>query len=556
MLLRDDARLLERFRLGDAEVLAAIYRHYRAQIERLLSGGFAFQSQGSLRQFRGFDSRADLDDAVAETFRKALGPTARKNYDPRAASFERYLTTIARNQAIGHLRRSQREKTWSQTLIQSSCVTQLSGVTPAPLMSPEDEAHLAQVRQSLALALDALAPEDRRHVELLLEGRSQREIASLLGVGRGEVRQDIYRLRRQVERALEVAGVPPTEVLRWLDARGGQSRASGFSMDWRSGSWVTEGGRGSRPLELPARFGSYLLIEKIGEGGMAEVFKAKKIGVEGFERFVAVKLMKPEVARRQAFVSMFIDEAKLAARITHRSIGQIFELGRHEGVYFMAMEYIEGQDLQALWTALRRLRRPPNLFMACYIAAEIAEALDYAHSRFDVAGRPLSVVHQDVSPRNVLIGAKGEVKVIDFGLAKAAIQSSSSPQAGLRRGTLRTMSPEQLRGQDVDGRSDIFSLGVLLYELLTLERLFTGQGDTESLLAERAEVLPPSVTHPEISPEIDAIVLRALAPDPADRYQEAGALADALRQLARAHEVHFGAKELAAEVLNLSTSSF
>ncbi len=549
----DLGELLEPYRCGDDEALAAIYQRYKARVERFLSSGFVFNSGSKVCCFRGFESHGDLDDAVAETFKRALGPAAREGYDP-AYSFERYLLRIARNWVLQHMRTERRAENRSQSLAHFSSLTPLSGVTPAPLLNPEEEAALTQVRQKLADSLDELEATERQLIDWLLEGRSQRDIARLSGLSRNEVRTLVYGLRRRLRRSMSQRGVSTGEALAWLDARSGLSRSVSWTTEWRPGSMSALGvARSIRSLALPARFGSYLLVEKIGEGGMAEVFRAKKLGLGGFERFVAVKLMRPEVASRPTFVSMFIDEAKIAAQMTHRNIGQILELGRHQGVYFIAMEYIEGLDLGSVWDTMRQLQSVPDLNLACYVAMEVAEALDHAHHGQDASGRPLGIVHRDVSPRNILLSNIGEVKVIDFGLAKAAIQSGSA-QGGQRKGTLRYMSPEQLRGDEADGRSDLFSFGAVLYEMITLKRLFRARGDLAAMAAERSmEVLPPSIYNPDIPRPLEDIVLKALAPRPEDRFGSAGQMGESLRALIRARSLHYGSKELARALHRLSS---
>lgn len=536
-----EPRLLKGYRAGDTAVLGELYRAWRVRVEDFLACGFSFQSQGEAKRFPGLSPGPELDDAVAETFRRALGPSARRNYDP-AHSFEGYLLTIARNQVLELRRRTgrrrRRDGAWAQQ--EQSGTSSVSGV-----MNPEDEALLAEVRQKLTEGLGSLEVEQRALAQWLLEGRSQRDIAQGLGLRRSEVRRMIHQLRRSLGGSLKRRGVSPNEALSWLEARSGLSRSVGWTTGWRSSALSgVESSQVGVSLALPARFGSYLLLEKIGAGGMAEVFKAKKLGLEGFERFVAVKLMRPAVARRPDLVSMFIDEAKIAAQLDHRNIARILELGRHHGVYFIAMEYIEGRDLAWIWSAMRARRLSPDIDLACYVASEVAEALDVAHHGVRSAGRALGVVHRDISPRNILISHNGEVKVIDFGLAKAAMESSST-QDRRRKGTLRTMSPEQLRGEEVDGRSDLFSLGVVLYELLTLERLFDSRVDLETLAQRRAdEVLPPSVLNPGIPRDLESLVLRSLAPAREGRFQSAAAMADALTRFMRHRDGRYGAKRL------------
>jgi serine/threonine protein kinase len=209
-------------------------------------------------------------------------------------------------------------------------------------------------------------------------------------------------------------------------------------------------------VKKPIPFGKYLLLERINVGGMAEVFKAKAFGVEGFERLVAVKRILPSIAEDQEFITMFVDEAKIAVQLTHANIAQIFDLGRVGDSYFIAMEYVHGKDLRAIFDRARKRGETVPVPMACYVAMKICEGLDYAHNKKDAAGRDLHLVHRDVSPQNVLLSYDGEVKVIDFGIAKAAGKAGKT-QAGILKGKFGYMSPEQVRGLPLDRRSDIFA---------------------------------------------------------------------------------------------------
>ena len=184
------------------------------------------------------------------------------------------------------------------------------------------------------------------------------------------------------------------------------------------------------PLKKPIQFGKYYLLERISVGGMAEVFKAKSFGVEGFERIVAVNRILPSIAEDQEFITMFIDEAKVAVQLTHANIAQIFDLGKVGDSFFIAMEYVHGRDLRAIFDRARKNEQPIPVPMACYTIMKVCEGLDYAHNKKDAAGRDLNLVHRDVSPQNILISYDGEVKVIDFGIAKAACRSAKT-QAGI-----------------------------------------------------------------------------------------------------------------------------
>jgi len=266
-------------------------------------------------------------------------------------------------------------------------------------------------------------------------------------------------------------------------------------------------------------FGKYLLLDRISVGGMAEVFKAKSYGVEGFEKIIAIKRILPSMGDDRDFIKMFIDEAKIAGQLTHANICQIFELGRIDGAHFIAMEYIWGKDLLQIQNRLRKLKQIMPVPMACYVLAKVCEGLDYAHRKRDAMGRPLEIVHRDCSPQNVLISYEGEVKLIDFGIAKAASRSSRTV-AGVLKGKFGYMSPEQVRGLPLDRRSDVFALGTMLYECLTGERLFQGETDFATLEKVRnVDIAAPRKLNPALSEEVEAIILKALAKDVEDRYQ-------------------------------------
>src|SRR5215470_13007089 len=225
---------------------------------------------------------------------------------------------------------------------------------------------------------------------------------------------------------------------------------------------------------------------------MAEVFQAKSFGVEGFEKIIAIKRILPSMAEDGDFIGMFIDEAKIAGQLSHANICQIFELGRIADAHFIAMEYIWGKDLLQIQNRFRKLKQPMPVPMACYVAAKVCEGLDYAHRKRDAQGKPLHIIHRDVSPQNVLVSYEGEVKIIDFGIAKAAVRSSRT-QHGILKGKFSYMSPEQVRGLPIDRRSDLFAIGTLLWECLTGERLFATDSDFATLEKVRAaDVTPPS----------------------------------------------------------------
>ncbi|MBX3250563.1 MAG: serine/threonine protein kinase, partial [Myxococcales bacterium] len=299
-------------------------------------------------------------------------------------------------------------------------------------------------------------------------------------------------------------------------------------------------------MKKPIPFGKYLLLERVNVGGMAEVFKAKAFGVEGFERLVAVKRILPSIAEDQEFITMFIDEAKIAVQLTHANVAQIFDLGRVSDSYFIAMEFVRGKDLRAIFDRVRKRGETVPVPMACYVIMKICEGLDYAHNKKDSAGRDLHLVHRDVSPQNILLSYDGEIKLIDFGIAKAANKAGKT-QAGILKGKFGYMSPEQVRGLPLDRRSDVFSVGIVLYELLTGERLFVGESDFSTLEKVRnVEIMPPSTYNRKIPEELEQIVLKALAKDVDDRYQTAMDLHDDLQSFMYTSGNFFARKDLAS----------
>lgn len=288
----------------------------------------------------------------------------------------------------------------------------------------------------------------------------------------------------------------------------------------------------ARPVEPPAPkgrpgaggpggFGRYQLLEKIAAGGMAEVYRARMRGEEGFEKIVAIKRILPHMADNDDFITMFIDEAKLAAQLTHNNIIHIYDLGKEDAYHYIAMEYVEGKDLRSILKTASEKGYPLPVDLALFIASKVANALDYAHRRLGLDGKELNLVHRDVSPQNVLISFEGDIKLCDFGIAKAATKVQQT-QAGALKGKLQYMSPEQAWGKKVDRRTDIFSLGIVLFEMLAGERLFSGDTDLTILEQVRdARSEPPSLKNPDVPKKVDQIVLKALAKNPQDRYQNA-----------------------------------
>ncbi|HEX4458250.1 MAG TPA: serine/threonine-protein kinase, partial [Polyangia bacterium] len=260
----------------------------------------------------------------------------------------------------------------------------------------------------------------------------------------------------------------------------------------------------------PIRFGKYLLVERLARGGMAEVFRAVFSGAAGFEKQVAVKRVLPVFEGEQEFVTLFVDEARIASSLTHVNIAQVFDFGIDEGSYYLAMELVDGVDLGRLRdSAARRALRFP-VAIAAYIVAEAARGLAYAHEKRGSDGNPLGIVHRDVSPQNLLVSYAGEVKIVDFGIAKAAGKLHKT-QSGALMGKIRYMSPEQISAEPLDGRSDLFSLAVIFWELLAGVPLWPG--DNPGAVADQirhAKLEPPSRRGRDVPAELDAIVMGAL----------------------------------------------
>jgi len=281
-------------------------------------------------------------------------------------------------------------------------------------------------------------------------------------------------------------------------------------------------------------FGPYRLIDRIAVGGMAEVFKAKRSGVEGFEKIVALKRILPHLSENKEFLDMFVDEAKMVAGLTHPNIVQIFDLGRIESSYYIAMEYVHGRDLR---TTIRRardkgLRMPLDLSLR--VVSHVCSALEYAHRKKDTRGRPMEIVHRDVSPQNILITFEGNLKLADFGIAKAATKASTTDRGALR-GKLLYMSPEQAWGRPIDRRSDIFSLGIVLYEMVTERKPFVGSGSEMTILemVRKCVVTPPREINPRVPEVLDRVVMKALARNPDERYQDAGQMQRGIEKILR-----------------------
>lgn len=299
------------------------------------------------------------------------------------------------------------------------------------------------------------------------------------------------------------------------------------------------------------KFGRYTLIKKLATGGMAEIWLARQTGLAGFNRFVVIKKILSHLAEEDTFVKMFLDEARMSVQLTHPNIVQVYDLGEAERTYFIAMEYIAGENLAAIaWRGVKR-RKPLSPQFAARIIADACRALHYAHHLKGPDGVPHELVHRDISPQNILVTYEGEVKVVDFGIAKAATKSQHT-KTGMLKGKFSYMSPEQCLGNPLDMRSDIFALGIVLYELCTGKRLFKHESELMILeMITKRRITPPSQVAEGISPELERIILKALEKEVTDRYQTAQDLAIALEDYLRTEAEQSGSSEIASYMRSL-----
>lgn len=269
------------------------------------------------------------------------------------------------------------------------------------------------------------------------------------------------------------------------------------------------------------RFGKYTLIDRIAVGGMAEIFLARQAGIENFEKTIVIKRIRPHLSKQPNFVKMFLNEAKLAAQLNHPNIVQIYDLGKIGESYFIAMEYVFGRDMRRIIPKADSLGIPFPMVYALKIASSVCEGLYYAHQKTDTYGTALNIVHRDVTPENIFVSFDGTVKVLDFGIAKAANQIEQT-RAGEIKGKLSYMSPEQCMGKQLDNRSDLFSLGTVLYEWLTGFKLFTGDSEVAILKSiTEGKIYAPSYFKADIPEAVEAILMKALEKDRERRYQTA-----------------------------------
>ena len=293
----------------------------------------------------------------------------------------------------------------------------------------------------------------------------------------------------------------------------------------------------------------YSITERVDAGGMAEVFRGVAESLQGFKKNVAIKRILPSLAKNEKFVSMFLDEAKLSLYLQHANIVQVFDIGQSENSYFLVMEFVNGCNLKTIIEHYNKTGKRFEVNVAIYLMLECCKALNYAHHMENPEnGEPLHIVHRDISPPNILISKMGEVKVVDFGLAKANSQIEST-DPGIVKGKFSYLSPEAASGQMVDKRTDIFALGIILWEMLTGERLFYGDSDYQTVeLVRRAHIPSISAINPKVEKELEDIVNTALARKPDQRYSEAADFSDALAQYLFSRSMKVTARDIAKMV--------
>jgi serine/threonine protein kinase len=294
---------------------------------------------------------------------------------------------------------------------------------------------------------------------------------------------------------------------------GGPSHSDSGAAASRSGRPVTADASARSAGDTAQR---YRVIEKLESGGMAEVFRAESTGLQGFRKQVAIKRVLPHLGRKSKFISMFLDEARLSAQLSHSNCVQVFDIGEGDGAYFIVMEFVDGANLKSIATSMRSQGRTFPIPAAAYIAHEICKGLSYAHELTDRSGGSLHLVHRDVSPPNVLVTKHGEVKIVDFGLAKASSQLEQS-EPGIIKGKFAYLSPEAALGEEVDCRADIFAVGIILWELLASRRLFDAESDVQILYKVQATKVPPisqinRSVPPDLGQELSRFLFRFAQP--------------------------------------------
>ncbi|MBK6574699.1 MAG: serine/threonine protein kinase [Sandaracinaceae bacterium] len=294
----------------------------------------------------------------------------------------------------------------------------------------------------------------------------------------------------------------------------------------------------------------YRVVERLAAGGMAEVFVGDAMSVQGFKKRVAIKRVLPHLASNENFIGMFLDEARLGARMNHANIVSVLDIGAADNTYFIVMEYVDGANLKTIIEVLLKQGRPVPMKEAVYIAMEACRGLSYAHELCDDDGNDLDIVHRDISPPNILISKRGEVKVTDFGLAKASTQLEKT-DPGVVKGKFSYLAPEAALGDAVDERADLFAMGIVLWEMIAGKRLFLGDSDYQTVkLVQQANVPKLSSVNPEADDSLERVLAKALAKHPADRYQTAREMSDALAGFLFSHQMKVTSYDIAALVKN------
>jgi serine/threonine-protein kinase len=289
----------------------------------------------------------------------------------------------------------------------------------------------------------------------------------------------------------------------------------------------------------------YRVIDRLEAGGMAEVFRGDALSVQGFKKQVAIKRVLPHLAQNKSFIRMFIDEARLGARLNHANIVTVFDIGAADNTYFIVMEFVDGANFKTVLETLKKQGRKPSVKEVLYVGMEICKGLSHAHGLTDDAGNLLNIVHRDISPPNILMTRGGEVKVTDFGLAKATTQLEKT-DPGVVKGKFSYLSPEAALGQEVDARTDVFAVGILMWEALAQRRLFLGDSDYETVKkVQRAEVPSLKGINEEVDAELDELLAKAMARERADRYQSAQELGDAIADFLFRHRLKVTSYDIA-----------
>ncbi|AZZ37645.1 hypothetical protein CIK05_12850 [Bdellovibrio sp. qaytius] len=306
------------------------------------------------------------------------------------------------------------------------------------------------------------------------------------------------------------------------------------------------------------KFGKYLLLEKLAAGGMAEVYLAKSAGANGVAKFVAIKRILPQFSSNKEFIDMFHEEANVSMNLNHSNVVSIYDYGTEKGQFFIVMEYVEGRNLRQIINELKKFNRSIKIEEAVYIVKEAAAGLDHAHRCVDKnTGRPLNITHRDMSPQNIMVSFEGEAKVIDFGIAKKSDADGEETKAGTLKGKFAYMSPEQAEAEEVDPRTDVFALGIILWELLANDRLFTGSNEN-AILRKVRECQTPAIRkiNPLVPVELERIVTKALAKDKNVRYQTAANLQKDLNRFLNTQYPDFSPHDFSKTVTDCFKNAF